>query len=224
MYLLLTYFPCCYVEVAVSALTHITRIRRDFDVANSLRYRDNNTLPHVAHFHGENQETLCKSREAVTVFLQNQRGDCFFITICNYSILYIQGHFTVVFVDIMHEHKTNFDSSERQYIAKVETVFTSHCMFLLEKTPLFIEKQHENQIFIYHINTLFHHWCSPLILRASCMCLGIIVTLLACIAHKFVSSKRLTKYASDASCRHTTASMVNLMPKFISLAISHTKL
>ena len=62
----------------VSALTHITRIRRDCDVANSPRYRDDNTLPHIARFHSEIQETLCKSREVVTVFLQNQRGDCFF--------------------------------------------------------------------------------------------------------------------------------------------------
>ena len=55
--------------------------------------------------------------------------------------------------DIRCKHKTTFDSSERQYITKVETVFTSHCTFLLEKTHLFIEKQHEkptftNQIFI----------------------------------------------------------------------------
>ena len=55
----------------VSALTHITRIRRDFDVANSQRYRDDNTLPHIARFCSEIQETLCKSRESVTVFLQN---------------------------------------------------------------------------------------------------------------------------------------------------------
>ena len=48
----------------VSALTHITRIRRDFDAANSPRYRDDNTLPHIARFRGEFQETLCKSREA----------------------------------------------------------------------------------------------------------------------------------------------------------------
>ena len=48
----------------LSALTHITRIRRDFDAANSPRYRDDNTLPHIARFRGEFQETLCKSREA----------------------------------------------------------------------------------------------------------------------------------------------------------------
>ena len=59
----------------MSALTHITRIRRDFDVANSPRYRDDNTLPHIARFRSEIQETLCKSREAV---LQNQGGDYFF--------------------------------------------------------------------------------------------------------------------------------------------------
>ena len=50
--------------VLLSALTHITRICRDFDAANSPRYRDDNTLPHIARFRGEFQETLCKSREA----------------------------------------------------------------------------------------------------------------------------------------------------------------
>ena len=59
----------------LTALTHITRIHHDFDVANLLRYRDDNTLPHIVHFCGKIQETLCKSREAV---LQNQGGDCFF--------------------------------------------------------------------------------------------------------------------------------------------------
>ena len=63
---------------SINALTHITRIRRDFDVANSPQYRDDNTLPQIERFCGKIQETLCKSREAVTVFLQNQRGDCFF--------------------------------------------------------------------------------------------------------------------------------------------------
>ena len=62
----------------LSALTHITQIRGDFDVANLLRYHNDNTLPHIVCFCGKIQETLCKSREAVTVFLQNQRGDCFF--------------------------------------------------------------------------------------------------------------------------------------------------
>ena len=42
----------------VSALTHITRIRRDFDAANSLRYRDDNTLPHIARFRGEFQDSV----------------------------------------------------------------------------------------------------------------------------------------------------------------------
>ena len=40
---------------------------------------------------------------------------------------------------------------------------------------------------------------SPRIRRASWMSFGIMVTRLAWIAHKFVSSKRPTKYASDAS-------------------------
>ena len=40
---------------------------------------------------------------------------------------------------------------------------------------------------------------------ASCMSLGWMVTLLACREHKLVSSKRETKYASEASCRATSA-------------------
>ena len=136
---------------------------------------------------------LCAKVEKQSQYFYKTKEEIAFLLQYATIVFFIfRAIYTVVFVDIMHEHKTNFDSSERQYIVKVETIFTS--------------------------------WYSPLILQAGCMSLGIIVTLLACIAHKFVSSKRLTKYASNASCRHTTASMVNLMPKFISLAISHTKL
>ena len=52
--------PFVILNVAVTALTHITRIRRDFDVANSPRYRDDNTLPHIAHFRGEIQDSVQK--------------------------------------------------------------------------------------------------------------------------------------------------------------------
>ena len=39
--------------------------------------------------------------------------------------------------DIRREHKTNSDSSERQYIAKVrETVFSLHCTFEFETTRM----------------------------------------------------------------------------------------
>ena len=44
----------------VSALTHIMQICRNFDIANSPQYCDNNTLPHIAHFHGKIQETVQK--------------------------------------------------------------------------------------------------------------------------------------------------------------------
>ena len=81
----------------ISALTHITQICHDFDVTNLLRYHDDNTLPHIAHFRGKIQETLCKSREAV---LQNQGGDCFFITICNCSINFIK--YTLLATDNRH--------------------------------------------------------------------------------------------------------------------------
>ena len=72
------YLSFTNVLVSVSALTHIMQISHNFDIVNLPRYRDDNTLPHIARFRGKIQETLCKSREAVTVFLQNQGGDCFF--------------------------------------------------------------------------------------------------------------------------------------------------
>ena len=75
--LLYCYKQCVLVVTLflVSALTHIMQIHCNFDVANLPRYSNDNTLPHIAHFCSEIQETLCKSREAV---LQNQGGDCFF--------------------------------------------------------------------------------------------------------------------------------------------------
>ena len=69
-----------------------------------------------------------------------------------------------------------------------------------------------------------YQFCSPLIRHANCMSFGMIVTCLACIAHKLVSSKRDTRYASHASWRQVTASIVNLSPKWMSLAISRTNL
>ena len=54
-----------------------------------------------------------------------------------------------------------------------------------------------------------HDYCemnfSPLILLAKCISLTIIVTLLAWIAHKFVSSNSPTRYASAASCNASRA-------------------
>ena len=46
---------------------------------------------------------------------------------------------------------------------------------------------------------------SPLILLANCMSLGIIVTHLACIVHRFISSNSHIKCNSAASCRVKTA-------------------
>merc|ERR1719446_380188 len=46
---------------------------------------------------------------------------------------------------------------------------------------------------------------SPRIRRANWMSLGMIVTRLAWMAHRLVSSKRPTRYASEASCSATTA-------------------
>ncbi len=65
---------------------------------------------------------------------------------------------------------------------------------------------------------------SPLILLASCMSLGIMVTLLACMAHRLVSSNSPTMYASAASCRASTAWLWNLRSLLYSCAISLTNL
>ena len=52
----------------------------------------------------------------------------------------------------------------------------------------------------------FQYWrCSPHIHQASWISLGIIVTLLACMAQRFASSMSPTRYASAASCRHKMA-------------------
>ena len=45
----------------------------------------------------------------------------------------------------------------------------------------------------------------PRILRANCISLGMIVTLLPCIAHKLASSNNATKCASLASCNASIA-------------------
>ena len=55
------------------------------------------------------------------------------------------------------------------------------------------------------IHAVVFHERSPLILLASCMSLGMIVTLLAWMAQRFVSSKSPTMYASAASWRARTA-------------------
>ena len=65
---------------------------------------------------------------------------------------------------------------------------------------------------------------SPRIRRASWMSLGMMVTRLAWMAHRFVSSKRPTRYASDASCRAITAEDWNLRSVLKSWAISLTNL
>ena len=60
--------------------------------------------------------------------------------------------------------------------------------------------------------------------RASCMSLGMMVTRLAWIAQRLVSSKRPTRYASEASCRAITAEDWNLKSVLKSWAISRTSL
>lgn len=51
----------------------------------------------------------------------------------------------------------------------------------------------------------FCHDLSPLILLASCISLGIMVTLFPCMAQRLVSSNTPTRYASAASYRARTA-------------------
>ena len=51
---------------------------------------------------------------------------------------------------------------------------------------------------------------SPRILLASWMSLGMMVTRLACMVHRLVSSNSPTKYASAASCRAIIAALWNL--------------
>jgi len=65
---------------------------------------------------------------------------------------------------------------------------------------------------------------SPRMRRANWMSLGMIVTLLAWIAHKLVSSKSPTKYASDASCNAKTAELWKRRSVLKSWAISLTNL
>ena len=59
--------------------------------------------------------------------------------------------------------------------------------------------------------------------RASWMSLGMMVTRLAWIAHRLVSSKRPTRYASEASCRATTADDWKRRSVLKSWAISRTR-
>lgn len=65
---------------------------------------------------------------------------------------------------------------------------------------------------------------SPLILLANCISFGMMVTLLAWMAHKLVSSKRPTKYDSEASWSARTAEDWNLKSFLNSEAISLTSL
>lgn len=60
---------------------------------------------------------------------------------------------------------------------------------------------------------------TPRILRASCMSFAIIVTRLACIAQRFVSSNRWTKNASAASCKAWMACDCHLNSSFLGRSV-----
>merc|ERR550514_2648607 len=64
---------------------------------------------------------------------------------------------------------------------------------------------------------------SPRIRRASWMSLGMMVTRLAWMAHRLVSSKRPTRYASEASWSATTADDWKRRSVLKSCAISRTR-
>merc|ERR1719397_2169203 len=64
---------------------------------------------------------------------------------------------------------------------------------------------------------------SPRILLASWISLGMMITLLAWMAQRLVSSNRPTRYASLASCRAITAELWNLRSVLKSWAISRTR-
>ena len=68
------------------------------------------------------------------------------------------------------------------------------------------------------------HERSPRIRLASWISFGMIVMCLAWIAHKLVSSKRPTRYASAASCSARIAPLAKLSLPLKSWAISHTNL
>ena len=65
---------------------------------------------------------------------------------------------------------------------------------------------------------------SPLIWQANCMSLGIIVHCLVCIAQRLLSSNKLIRYASLASCKAMTAVPWNLIPVMNCWPISWTSL
>ena len=104
--------------------------------------------------------------------------------------------------------------------------FTIHLRHLLFKYMRW------KTLFVY-ISTIILHWFrtihfayarSPLILLASWMSLGMMVTLLAWIAQRLVSSKSPTRYASADSWRARIAADWNLRSVLKSWAISLTSL
>ena len=64
---------------------------------------------------------------------------------------------------------------------------------------------------------------SPQIHLASWISFGMIVMCLAWMAHKLVSSNKLTRYASAASCSARIAPLAKFSLPFMSWAISHTR-
>ena len=77
-------------------------------------------------------------------------------------------------------------------------------------------------LLIYQLETPY---IGPLILLASCISFGIIVTLFAWIAHKLQSSNKCTKKSSEDSCNANNASAVHRIGWSVnSLQISRTSL
>jgi hypothetical protein len=80
------------------------------------------------------------------------------------------------------------------------------------------------EIILIQASDIWIHYLSPLILLASYMSLGIMVTLLAWIAQRLVSSNKPIIYASAASCKANTADDWKRKSFLYSEAISLTNL
>lgn len=109
---------------------------------------------------------------------------------------------------------------------------SSYCFSLfnpLLSIVLRLQKQNMSQKKKFERNGCKYRWLiiqkrSPRILLASWRSFDIMVTLLAWIAQRFVSSKRETRYASAASWRAKIAWLWNLISCLNSVAISLTNL
>ena len=93
-------------------------------------------------------------------------------------------------------------------------------LFINSTTPLFLKYIP----FFYNFHFMVFSLKSPLILHASCMSFGMIVTHFAWIAQMFTCSRSPTKNASPASCKASTAELCSFNPSLHFCTISLTSL